>query len=48
MGVREESRWLRIRINEFPEDAMFTLLIDGVESLDFDDWPDNWGRPEVS
>ena len=35
---------LKIRLNDFPDDAMFTLLVDGNVVKDFDDWPSNWRR----
>jgi len=37
--------WL-IRINDFPVEPLYTLMIDGQEIADFDDWPRCWGRPE--
>lgn len=37
--------WL-IRVNDFPVDALYTLLIDGREAGDFDDWPSGWRRPD--
>lgn len=36
--------WL-IRVNDFPAEALYTLLVDGREIGDFDDWPDGWRRP---
>ncbi len=36
--------WL-IRLNDFPVEPLFTLLIDGREAGDFDDWPSCWQRP---
>ena len=35
----------RIRINDFPVDPLYSLLIDGREAGDFDDWPSCWSRP---
>lgn len=37
--------WL-IRINDFPAFAMYTLMVDGREVGDFDDWPAGWQRPD--
>jgi hypothetical protein len=31
-----------IRINDFPEEQLFTLLVDGSEKLWFDTWPKVW------
>ncbi|MCP4694760.1 MAG: hypothetical protein GY859_42425 [Desulfobacterales bacterium] len=39
-GVR-----LKIRVNDFPVEPLYTLLIDDVPTLDFDDWPEPWRRP---
>ncbi len=35
---------LKIRLNDFPDEAMFTLLVDESSVKDFDDWPPNWKR----
>lgn len=34
----------KLRINDFPEEPLFTLFIDGSEWGDFDDWPPAWKR----
>lgn len=34
-----------IRVNDFPEDALFTLIIEDGGTFDFDDWPAQWTRP---
>jgi hypothetical protein len=42
-----EGRTLKLRINDFPNDCLYTLLIDDEESLSFDDWPENWLHSDV-
>jgi hypothetical protein len=37
-----------IRVNDFPEAHLYTLLVDGAEVGDFDDWPGDWIRPDDS
>lgn len=38
------ERWT-IRVNDFPAEPLYTLLVDGVEQLDLDDWPPAWTKP---
>src|SRR5688572_5446087 len=35
-----------IRINDFPDEHLYTLIVDGVEIAEFDDWPGR-GAPEL-
>jgi hypothetical protein len=35
------QNWM-IRLNEFPVEPHYTLIIDNEEIIDFDDWPTNW------
>jgi len=37
-----EDSEFRIRINDFPEEPLYTLLKDGKALMSFDDWPNNW------
>jgi uncharacterized protein YjaG (DUF416 family) len=34
----------RIRINDFPDELMYSLIIDGENAGDFHDWPEIWQR----
>jgi hypothetical protein len=38
----------RIRLNDFPEDCMYGLEVDGAVLGDFNDWPEAWQREEAS
>ncbi len=35
-----------IRVNDFPEKDVYSLLINGKEIKDFNEWPENWYKPE--
>jgi hypothetical protein len=37
--------WWVLRINSFPDHPLWTLFVDGVRRLDFDDVPTSWGQP---
>lgn len=48
IGVRsliseDKKDWL-IKWNNFPEEPMYTLFIDGIIVLHFDDFPSEWTR----
>ena len=34
-----------IRLNDFPDEHLYTLIVNGVEIADFDDWSAQWSRP---
>lgn len=34
-----------IRLNDFPEEHLYTLIVNGGETTAFDDWPARWVRP---
>ncbi len=40
----EGERWV-IRLNNFPAENLYTLIVDDVEVAHFDDWPELWSRP---
>ena len=35
---------LDIRMNDFPDEPLYTLIADGVEVIHFNEWPVNWLR----
>jgi hypothetical protein len=40
------ERVFTIRINDFPEEPLYTLMFDDQELVDLEDWPTAWTRPE--
>jgi hypothetical protein len=42
-----DGRLLTVRVNEFPAESLYTLIVDGAELVDLDDWPAQWRRPPV-
>ena len=40
-----EGEQCLIRINDFPDDHLYTLMVDDREVAHFDDWPLCWTRP---
>ena len=45
-AARVDGRDWLIRVNDFPAEALYTLIIDGREAGGFDDWPERWTRPD--
>lgn len=46
--VNKGGKIWKIRVNEFPDLPLYTLLINDEEVMDFDNWPKNWVRPKMS
>jgi hypothetical protein len=38
-------RWT-VRVNDFPAEALYTLLVDGTPVEELEAWPAAWRRPE--
>ena len=36
--------YFQIRVNDFPEELLYSLLIDGEVIVDFNNWPDKWKK----
>lgn len=41
-----DGNTLKVRVNDFPAEAFYTLLINDREFCDLDDWPDSWVKPK--
>ena len=39
------ENWV-IRINDFPTDHFYTLIVNEQEAEEFDEWPSSWLRPD--
>lgn len=33
-----------LRLNDFPDEHLYTLIVDNEEIADFDDWSEEWAR----
>ncbi|MEO6457396.1 MAG: hypothetical protein ABIO92_03845 [Chloroflexia bacterium] len=42
-----KGRTFTIRVNDFPDEPLYTLLIDGEKVEDLEDWPQAWVRPGI-
>ncbi len=43
--AQREGEQCLIRINDFPDDHLYTLMVNDREVVHFDDWPPCWTRP---
>lgn len=40
----EDEKYV-IRLNDFPDEHLYTLIVNGKEVISFDDWSAKWSRP---
>lgn len=40
------SHTLTVRLNDFPQEHLYTLIVDSKPVTSFDDWPDTWTRDD--
>jgi len=43
-SARVTNQNWKIRMNNFPDDPAYTLIVDGVEIIHFNDWPEEWKK----
>jgi hypothetical protein len=44
----DEDGWnLLIRVNDFPDQPLYTLFVDEIKISDLEDWPPAWTRPPI-
>lgn len=36
---------LVVRVNDFPAEPLYSLLVNGRTAVDLEDWPERWRRP---
>ena len=41
-SAKVDGRKLLLRLNDFPDEHLYTLIVDGRPLFDIDDWPDSW------
>jgi hypothetical protein len=44
MGYRSRRRTWRVGLNDFPDDLMYTLIVNDQIIGKFHDWPEHWNR----
>lgn len=42
----DQDKWA-VRVNDFPDEHLYTLFVNGAEWESFDDWPPNWLRSKA-
>jgi hypothetical protein len=45
VAARVDEQWWVLRINNFPDHPVWTLLVDGARRFDIDDTPPGWADP---
>ena len=42
-AIVDGSVW-QVQLNDFPDEILYTLIVDGSPVGDFNDWPETWRR----
>lgn len=42
--AKADGKLLKIQLNDFPDEIMYTLVVDGEPRDEFDNWPETWSR----
>jgi len=42
--AKVDSQLWSVRLNDFPDEPLYSLLVDDEEVIHFDDWPHFWGK----
>lgn len=45
-AIVEGEAW-NVRLNDFPDEPLYTLIIDDKEVVHFDNWPQDWKKPSL-
>jgi hypothetical protein len=43
-AAESDGKMYRVRLNDFPDEWMYSLMVDGAEMGYFHDWPESWTR----
>lgn len=44
---KKNNMELKIRVNEFPAEPAYTLIVNNKEITDLETWPKNWEKPNL-
>jgi hypothetical protein len=39
----DSNKWM-IRLNDFPDEPLYTLIVGGAEIIHFNEWPAGWNK----
>lgn len=42
--IDRKGHKFQVKLNDFPDEQMYSLIIDGEFVCDFNDWPKNWEK----
>lgn len=47
-AAQVEQEWWEVRLNDFPTEPMYSLMVEGNTVVDFNNWPACWDRPDTA